>query len=120
MTDWPWEALEKHDRHVESELLTPKECAAYRRCSVRKLDRERAEDRGCPYVRVDARIFYRRQDVDRFIASHVRGVHDAGSANEAASGRRNRSPRSAKFAAEEYEPPEVDHVPPIATKPVRP
>jgi len=29
-----------------SELLTPRECADYRRCSVRTLDRERAELRG--------------------------------------------------------------------------
>ena len=33
---------------TESELLTPKECSAYRRCSVRKLDRERTEGRGRP------------------------------------------------------------------------
>jgi hypothetical protein len=57
------------------ELLTPRECAALRRCSVRKLDRERADGRGCPYVRIDGRIFYRRQDVDQFIAEHVRGLH---------------------------------------------
>src|ERR1700722_11041843 len=53
-------------------LLTQKECAAYRRCSVRKLDRERADGRGCPYVRIDGRILYRRADVDRFIESHLR------------------------------------------------
>jgi hypothetical protein len=65
---------------AETDLLNPKEWAAYRRCSVRKLDRERADGRGCPYVRIDGRIFYRRQDVDRFIAEHVRGLHgvDAG------------------------------------------
>jgi hypothetical protein len=43
----------------ESELMTPKECSNYRRCSGRKLDRERAERRGPPYVRIDGRIFYR-------------------------------------------------------------
>jgi hypothetical protein len=57
----------------ESELLTPKECSQYRRCSLRKLDRERAERRGCPYVRIDGRIFYRRSDVDRFISTHLCG-----------------------------------------------
>ena len=62
---------------MTEELFTSKECAAYRRCSVRKLDRERAERRGCPYVRIDGRIFYRRKDVDRFIAAHVRGVDAA-------------------------------------------
>ena len=55
------------------ELLTPKECAAYRRCSLRKLDRERADGAGCPFVRIDNRIFYRRADIDRFIEAHLRG-----------------------------------------------
>jgi hypothetical protein len=64
------------------ELLTPKECAAYRRCSVRKLDRERAERRGSPYVRIDGRIFYRRADVDRFIESHLRLAERASSTSE--------------------------------------
>ena len=54
------------------ELLTPRECADYRRCSIRKLDRERADGHGCPYVRIDGRIFYRRGDVDQFIESHLR------------------------------------------------
>jgi len=58
---------------AETELFTPKECAEYRRCSVRKLDRERAEGRGCAYIRIDGRIFYRRGDVDRFIGAHVCG-----------------------------------------------
>jgi hypothetical protein len=69
---------------AETELLNPRECAAYRRCSVRKLDRDRAEGRGCPYVRIDGRIFYRRQDVDRFIAEHVRGPCDAEIASDPA------------------------------------
>jgi hypothetical protein len=63
-------------------LLTPKECAVYRRCSVRKLDRERAEGRGCPYVRIDGRILYRRADVDRFIESHLRLAGRANSTSE--------------------------------------
>jgi hypothetical protein len=55
----------------ETELLTERETAEVRRCSTRKLQRDRAEGRGCPYVRIDERIFYRRQDVDRYIAAHV-------------------------------------------------
>ena len=55
-----------------SELLTPRECADYRRCSLRTLDRERAEIRGPPYVQIGSRIFYRRKDVDLFIDAHVR------------------------------------------------
>jgi hypothetical protein len=65
-------------------LLTPKECAVYRRCSVRKLDRERAEGRGCPDVRIDGRILYRRADVDRFIESHLRRMAGSISAESAA------------------------------------
>jgi len=55
-----------------SELLTPRECADCRRCSLRTLDRERAELRGPPYVQIGPRIFYRRKDVDLFIAAHLR------------------------------------------------
>jgi hypothetical protein len=61
---------------AESNLLTPKESAEYRRCSVRKQDRERAEGRGPRYVRIDNRIFYRRNDLDCFIAAHICGGED--------------------------------------------
>jgi hypothetical protein len=57
----------------ETDLLTELETAGVRRCSTRKLQRDRAEGRGCPYVRIDGRIFYRRKDVEQFIAAHVRG-----------------------------------------------
>jgi hypothetical protein len=55
------------------ELLTPHEYARYRRCSIRTLDRERAEGRGCAYVRIEGRVLYRRADIERFIEAHVRG-----------------------------------------------
>ena len=58
----------------QSDLLTERETADLRRCSTRKLQRDRAEGRGCPYIRIDARIFYRRADVERFIESHLRGM----------------------------------------------
>jgi excisionase family DNA binding protein len=54
-------------------LLTPPETAQYLRCSVRTLDRERADGRGCPFVRIGGRIRYRRADVEAFVAAHVRG-----------------------------------------------
>jgi hypothetical protein len=83
---------------TETDLLTPKECASYRRCSVRKLDRERAEGRGCLYVRIDGRIFYRRVDVDDFIAAHLRGG-DAGMATgRATRPRSRRDPDSGRAA----------------------
>jgi len=77
---------------TETELLTPKECAQYRRCSVRKLDRERAEGRGCPHVRIDGRIFYRRSDIERFISAHVCGgeLRGSGIATERPIRRHNR------------------------------
>jgi hypothetical protein len=58
---------------TQTDLLTARECADYRRCSLRTLDRERELGTGCPYVRVGSRIYYRRGDVDQFIAAHVCG-----------------------------------------------
>ena len=55
------------------ELLTPREAADYRRTSIRTQDRERAERRGPRYVRIGTRIYYRRSDVDAFIAAHLVG-----------------------------------------------
>lgn len=59
---------------TQTDLLTAGECAAYRRCSLRTLDRERERGYGCPYVRIGGRIYYRRSDVDHirsgtFVAS---------------------------------------------------
>ena len=59
-------------RMTDTELLTTREYASYRRCSVRTLDRERADGIGCPYIRLGARILYRRADVDRYIDEHRR------------------------------------------------
>jgi hypothetical protein len=56
---------------TETDLVTPKEYAHYRRCSVRTLDRERAEGRGCPYLRLGGRILYRRADIERHLAENV-------------------------------------------------
>jgi hypothetical protein len=77
---------------TETELFTPKECSHYRRCSLRKLDRERAEGCGPPYVRIDGRIFYRRRDIDHFIEAHVCGgkVPGPDGATEPAARRRER------------------------------
>ena len=54
-------------------LLTARETARYLRCSLRTLDRERADGRGCPFIRIGGRIRYRRADVEAFVAAHVRG-----------------------------------------------
>jgi hypothetical protein len=56
-----------------TELLTAVETARLLRCSLRTLDRERAEGRGCPFVRMGCRIRYRRADIESFIVAHVRG-----------------------------------------------
>jgi hypothetical protein len=58
---------------MNTDLWTPRECAGYRRCSLRTLDRERERGDGCSYVRIGGRIYYRRNDVDEFIAAHVCG-----------------------------------------------
>jgi hypothetical protein len=57
-------------------LLTQREYARYRRCSVRTIERERAVGTGCPYVRIGARILYRLADVDRFVDAHRIGGSD--------------------------------------------
>ena len=62
---------------TETDFLTPREYARYRRCSVRTLDRERAEGRGCPYVRLGRRILYRRADIERHMEAHLRGAREA-------------------------------------------
>jgi hypothetical protein len=67
------ETANQHHVAIESELLTPQEYAHVRRSSIRTLDRERAEGRGCPFVRLGSRIFYRRRDIDRYIETQVRG-----------------------------------------------
>ena len=59
---------------TDTYLLTPQEYARYCRCSVRTLDRERAEGRGCPYVRLGRRILYRRADIDQYMQEHLRGA----------------------------------------------
>jgi predicted DNA-binding transcriptional regulator AlpA len=58
---------------TDTDLLTPQEYAKFRRCSVRTLDRERAERRGPPFVRLGARVLYRRSDIDRHIEASLRG-----------------------------------------------
>jgi hypothetical protein len=59
------------------ELITPAEFARLRRCSLRTLDRERATGTGCRYVRLGARVLYRRTDIERYLEAHVRG-HETG------------------------------------------
>jgi hypothetical protein len=56
-----------------SDLMTAREAADYRRCSLRTLDRERADGSGPPYARIGARIYYRRADLDAYIIAHLLG-----------------------------------------------
>jgi hypothetical protein len=66
--------VREHETVPEADLMTAAEFARYRRCSLRTLDRERATGCGCPYVRLGARVLYRRADVERYIEQHVRGL----------------------------------------------
>jgi excisionase family DNA binding protein len=76
----------------DNTLLTAPETAQYLRCSLRTLDRERADGRGIPYIRIGGRIRYRRADVEAFIAAHVRGnaARAVLSSDTAAQSRRHR------------------------------
>jgi hypothetical protein len=60
----------------DPEFLTAAEFARLRRCSLRTLDRERQTGRGCRYVRLGARVLYRRADIERYVADNVRGPRD--------------------------------------------
>jgi hypothetical protein len=125
MTDAPW--MKQGCAHCGNPtavgpLLTPKESAAYRRCSVRKQDRERAEGRGPPFVRDDGRIFYRLVDLDRFIEAHLRPGEFGGTENATGPQVHNHRPqRNARASAvrsttaEEFreleEPPDQEEAP---------
>ena len=77
-----------------TELLTALETARLLRYSLRTLDRERAEGRGCPFVRMGGRIRYRRADVEAFVAAHVRGnASEAKSISDTAQVRRRTARR---------------------------
>lgn len=66
-----------------SDLMTAREAADYRRCSLRTLDRERADGSGPPYARIGARIYYRRADLDAYITAHLVGGKRDGAQVEA-------------------------------------
>jgi excisionase family DNA binding protein len=70
-------------------LLTAVETAQLLRCSLRTLDRERADGRGCPFIRIGRRIRYRQEDVDAFVKAHLRG-HGTEPSLDAAQARRRR------------------------------
>jgi hypothetical protein len=58
-------------------LINSKAYAEVRDCSVRTIEREREGRNGCPYVQLGRRIYYRPEDVERFIAAHVRSSEKA-------------------------------------------
>jgi hypothetical protein len=49
------------------DLLPEALIAETRRCSVRTLQRERVSGRGCPYVKIGGRIYYREADWTDFV-----------------------------------------------------
>lgn len=54
-----------------SDLLTPREAAAYVRRSPRTLARERSLGIGPSYVKLGAKVFYRRTHLDAWVDQHV-------------------------------------------------
>ena len=81
--------------------LNQKETSAYLKSSIRKLDRQRAEGRGPAFVRLDGRIFYRRSDLDRYIAANVHGgdLRDTDASGDAEPRHRSRPRKSADVGA---------------------
>jgi excisionase family DNA binding protein len=51
-----------------SDLLTPDEAAACLRCAKQTLARWRCEGGGPAYVKMGARVLYRRADLDAWVA----------------------------------------------------
>jgi hypothetical protein len=63
-----------HQPLGDDALLTQDEYAEYTNRSVRTLERERAEGRGCPFVRRGPLLIrYRGADIKRHLADQVRG-----------------------------------------------
>ena len=55
-------------------LLTEREYADLRGCSVRTLQREREDGSGCSFIRFKRQVRYRPQDIVQFIEVHVQGA----------------------------------------------
>jgi hypothetical protein len=76
----------------DRKLRTRQEYVDRRGCSLRTEERERNEGRGCPYVKLGSRIFYRDTDIDDYIEAHVRGGEPRKVATEPR--RRGRPPKN--------------------------
>jgi hypothetical protein len=68
-------------------LLTSRQRAEIEQRSVRSIERERDRGDGCPYVKLGRRIYYRPDDVEKFIAANVRGAERYSAALPADRGR---------------------------------
>jgi hypothetical protein len=53
-------------------LLTQREYAQIRRCSVRTIERERETGTGCRFIKIGRSVRYRRRDVFDHIECHAR------------------------------------------------
>ena len=51
--------------------LNTRQAAAYRGCSEALLKKERMHRIGCKFIRIGSRAYYRRSDIDEFMARHV-------------------------------------------------
>lgn len=64
-------ALQNVVKHNFSKLLTPKEVAEVIRRSESSLARDRYQGRGLPYIRFNRRVYYRIEDIRRYVSEHV-------------------------------------------------
>jgi hypothetical protein len=108
-----------HPLHDE-DLLSQGETARKRRCSVRKLERERAEGRGPAYVQDRGGVYYRWGDIRRYIASLVRDPQaEPGSAAPPAAAAAPAKPRQPKRSVSPRKPRQRATTPGItSTSPV--
>jgi len=58
---------------METQLLTPVEASRYLRRSVSRLNNWRSEKKGPDYLKLEGRVFYRREQLDEFLkAAEIR------------------------------------------------
>ena len=53
------------------EYLPTNQLKAYTGRSAHRFKIDRMQKRGCPYIQLNGRIYYRRRDLDEYMAAHL-------------------------------------------------
>ena len=57
---------------MHNDIMTAREAAEYRRTAPQTQAKERMRGDGPPYLSIRGRIFYRKADIDAFLAGNLR------------------------------------------------